>query len=199
MNIFSALNCLKRKINTQKTHLAFFPWCKNDSSFFFHFPRLLFIHSLSFWPGSGSANLCGPGSGPGKSMRIFIFIGVKFILFFFRVMWCLMYLRRSAWSCWASSTKPNPLRQSGRHTNRFVMFIGIISYCSALDPKEKDHHSNKNTIWAVQRSAMQFDLEFLSSISRENVTRRYIYVSAHQIKHWRAKTKTIFSIVYNSK
>ena len=30
----------------------------------------LFIHFLTFLPGSGSANLCGSGSGQGKNMRI---------------------------------------------------------------------------------------------------------------------------------
>ena len=34
---FSAQNCLKRMINTQKTYVTFFPWCKNYSSFFFSF------------------------------------------------------------------------------------------------------------------------------------------------------------------
>ena len=33
--------------------------------------------SFSFWPGSGSANLCGSGSGPGKNLRIRIRNTVK--------------------------------------------------------------------------------------------------------------------------
>ena len=50
---FSAPNCLKRMINTKKhTYVAFFPWCKNDSSIYFfsvskaflkEYPVILFL------------------------------------------------------------------------------------------------------------------------------------------------------------
>ena len=34
-----------------------------------HSIKLWFVYSFTFWPGSGSANLCGFRSGPGKNMR----------------------------------------------------------------------------------------------------------------------------------